>query len=257
MTWTEDGFLGGKLKIRQPKKGFRAGSDAVLLGSAIDIQPGETLLDVGCGVGTAGLCSKFRVPEIKLWGIELQGELADAAYQNAAFNNLGEETTILSKDITQRADFKELTGPNGRRFLNDTFDHVITNPPFYEDGRAQASPSEIKSQAHIEGTADLACWISFCMARVKPKGQFTLIHRSDRLPEILHEMEKGCGSLKIIPLWPNKETPAKRILVQGVKSDKGPTLLHPGIVLHEKDGQPTELSESILRAGASLVPFIN
>ncbi len=257
MNWTEDGFLGGKLKIRQPKKGFRAGSDAVLLGAAIDIRPGETLLDVGCGVGTAGLCVKHRVPETKLWGLEFQAELADAARRNAVSNHLDEETVILSEDITTRANFKDITGPSGRSFLNDAFDHVISNPPFYEDGRAQASPSEIKSQAHIEGTADLAYWISFCMARVKPRGQFTLIHRSDRLPEILHEMGKGCGSLKIIPLWPNTETPAKRILVQGIKSDKGPTLLHPGIVLHEKNGQPTELSESLLRAGASLIPFIN
>lgn len=257
MSWTQDGFLNGKINIRQPEKGFRAGSDAVLLAAAVDIKPGDSCLDVGCGVGTASLCLKYRAPDCAVWGIDFQTELVAAAQQNATDNNLTDNTRFFAADITRRSDFKEYTGPADRSFLNDNFDHVISNPPFYADGQAQASPSEIKSRAHIEGEADLAFWIGFCLARVKPKGCFTLIHRTDRLPEILHEMNKGCGSLKIIPLWPNEDTAAKRVLIQGVKSGKGPTLLHPGIILHEKDGSPTSLSEKILRDGDALTPFIN
>ena len=257
MNWTKDGFLDGKLTIKQPEKGFRAGSDAVLLAAAIDMKPSQSVLDVGCGVGTAGLCLKYRIPAAKMWGLEIQAELAETARQNAADNSFAQDVTILNTDICNRKGFDGLEGPSGRSFLNDGFDHVLSNPPFYAEGRAQASPSSVKSVAHIEGEADLAFWISFCLARVKPKGTLTLIHRSDRLPEILHEMGKGCGSLKIIPLWPNVQTPAKRVLLQGIKSDKGPTLLHPGIVLHEKDGRPTEISEKILRDGVSLTSFLN
>ncbi len=257
MHWTEDGFLGGKLTLRQPEKGFRAGSDAVLLAAAVNIGATESLLDVGCGVGTAGLCVKYRVPDCRLWGIEFQQELAAAARENARRNHLGRNLTIIDADICQRAQFKAHTGPSGRSFLSEGFDHVISNPPFYADGQAQASPSDVKSRAHIEGEADLAFWIAFCIARIKPKGCFTLIHRTDRLPEILCEMGRGCGSLTIIPLWPNAAVPAKRVIVQGIKSDRGPALLQSGLTLHEPDGRPTLLSEKILRDGAALTDFIN
>lgn len=257
MKWTMDGFLDGKLTIKQPEKGFRAGSDAVLLAAAISMKPGQSFLDVGCGVGTAGLCLKYRVPTARMWGLEIQSELVDAARLNATDNGFDQDVTILEADISNRKGFDGSEGPSGRSFLNDGFDHVLSNPPFYAEGRAQSSPSTVKTVAHIEGDADLAFWIGFCRARVKPKGILTLIHRSDRLPEILHEMGKDCGSLKITPLWPSAQTPAKRVLIQGIKSDKGPTLLLPGIVLHEQDGSPTPISEKILRDGVSLTSFLN
>lgn len=257
MTWTEDGFLNGKLKIKQPKDGFRAGSDAVLLAAAVDLIAGDSLLDVGCGVGTAALCVKYRVPECMVWGLEFQQDLATAARENSERNGLNANLTILDVDIVNRKSFDSLKGPSGRSFLNDGFDHVISNPPFYAEGRAQKSPNEIKSLAHVEGDANLAYWISFCAARVKPKGKLTLIHRTDRLSEILQEMEKTCGDLTVTPLWPNSKTDAKRVIVQGVKSHKGPMKLTGGIVLHELDGTPTSLSEKILREGVPLFHKLN
>ncbi|MEH6404648.1 MAG: methyltransferase [Sneathiella sp.] len=253
MTWSEDGFLNGRLKIKQPKVGFRAGSDAVLLASAVDLKSGDSLLDVGCGVGTAALCVKYRIPECRIWGLEFQEELAEAARVNAKSNQLDDNLVIFEADIANRKKFESLKGPTGRIFLNDGFDHVISNPPFYAEGRAQKSPNEIKSLAHVEGEADLEYWISFCAARVKPKGKLTLIHRTDRLTEILHEMEKTCGDLTVIPLWPNARTDAKRVIVQGTKSHKGPMKLKAGVVLHEMDGTPTEASEKLLRDGIPLL----
>jgi len=252
MQWTTDGFLGGKLRIKQPEKGFRAGSDAVLLAANVDISEDQSLLDVGCGVGTAALCVKWREPYCNVFGLEFQSELAGAARENAVLNELDHKFEILDANIADRQQFKSLFGPNGREFLADAFDHVITNPPFYEEGKAQRSPSEIRTKAHIEGEADLEFWIRFCVARLKPKGSLTVIHRADRLNDLLAHMGEGCGSLKIIPLWPNSATPAKRVLVQGIKTGKGPLKLLPGIVLHEMDGKPTENAEKLLRSGAPL-----
>lgn len=259
--YTEDGFLGGKIRIRQPVKGFRAGSDAVLLASSVALAAKGSLLDVGCGVGTAALCVRHRFPESVIYGIEFQKELVSWAHENVVLNGFDQARLgrfdILKADITKKTDFSGLTGPTGRRFLEDGFDHVISNPPFYEEGRAQCSPNDVKTQAHIEGEASLDVWVRFCAARVKPKGMLTLIHRSDRLPEILCEMGRVCGSLTIIPLWPNASTPAKRVLVQGIKSGHGPSRLLPGVVLHKLDGKPTTHSEKILREGVGLFDDLN
>jgi len=255
--WSEDGFLNGKLKIKQPKVGFRAGSDAVLLAAAVDLKAGETLLDVGCGVGTAALCVKYRIPDCKIWGLELQEELAKAARINAQRNGLENNLEIMEVDIANRKEFDLFEGPSGRSFLSEGFDHVISNPPFYAEGSTKKSPNEIKSLAHVEGEADLEYWINFCAARVKPKGKLTIIHRTDRLSEILREMEKTCGDLNVIPLWPNAKTEAKRVIVQGTKSHKGPLKLGAGIVLHEMNGTPTAASEKLLRDGAPLLTMHN
>jgi len=257
MDWTIDGFLDARLQVKQPKTGFRAGSDAVLLAASVDIGPGQSLLDVGCGVGTAALCVKHRQPDCLVFGLELQSELAQMARENAYSNKVATGMTIFDVNIASRNDFKPLAGPTSAEFLSDHFDHVITNPPFYADGRAQTSPSEIRAKAHVEGDADLDCWIKFCMARLKPKGILSVIHRTDRLPELLTLISADCGSIRIIPLWPNAQTPAKRVLLQGVKSDKGPAMLHPGIVMHENNGKPTEIAENILRKGMALSEILN
>ncbi len=259
--YTEDGFLDGKVRIRQPAKGFRAGSDAVLLAASVSLEEGGSLLDIGCGVGTAALCARYRFPNSHIYGVEFQEELVSLARENCALNDFlssgHHHLQILKADITRKEDFEDAKGPAGRRFLEEGFDHVISNPPFYEEGRAQCSPSNVKTQAHIEGDARLDSWVRFCAARVRPRGTLTLIHRSDRLPEILFEMGRNCGGLTIIPLWPNRETPAKRVLVQGTKSGNGPSRLLPGIVLHELDGKPTTQSEKILREGAGLMESFN
>ncbi len=249
---TEDQFLGSALKITQPKDGFRAGSDAVLLGAAVDAKAGETLLDVGAGVGTAGLCALHRIPDCQLWGIELQPELAALARLNAEKNGFAEQTSIIEADIGMRASFAGEMGPKKKPFLEAGFDHVFTNPPFYGKGRARVAKSDIKTLAHIEGSVALPEWLLFCVARAKSKGTVTVIHRADRLGDILAVLQKGCGRLKVIPLWPAQDQSAKRVIVQGIKGDKGPLELTRGLVLHEKDGRPTAVANTIAREGAAL-----
>ena len=250
MEWTIDGFLGGKLQIKQPKKGFRAGSDAVLLASVVEADcPAPSVLDIGCGVGTVGLCLKYRIPAAKVYGIEIQDILAKQAIDNARSNNVLTGFSIIQADILNRSAFADIEGPEGRSFLNDGFDHVLTNPPFYEEGRAQSSPDQIKARAHIEEGVDLAGWLKFSVARVKPRGTISVIHRADRLSDILSALSHHCGRINIIPLWPNADSPAKRVIVRAVKNSRSGNTLSPGLVLHNTDGSPTDISEQILRDG--------
>jgi tRNA1(Val) A37 N6-methylase TrmN6 len=247
---TVDGFLDGNLKIKQPKSGFRAGSDAVLLGASV-LQAG-TLLDVGCGVGTAGLCALHRLPDIELWGLELQTMLAELATVNAGFNGHQARAHFSRADISDRRSLKTIAGPSGSPLLETGFDQVITNPPFYEKGRARPAETENKSIAHIEGDVDLKDWLEFCVARLKPKGQLSLIHRADRLAEILSFLSVGCGNIVVIPLWPDAKTPAKRVIVRAIKGSKAPLELNHGLVLHNMDGSPTDHANRLLREGCGL-----
>lgn len=254
--YTEDQFLGSSLTIRQPREGFRAGSDAVLLAAMITAKAGESLLDVGSGVGTAGFCALHRLPDCRLWGIEMQAELAALARLNAEANGLAEQCRFIEADIGVRGSFAGERGPKEKPFLEAGFDHVFTNPPFYGKGRARTAKTEIKTLAHIEGSVALPEWLQFCVARAKSKGTVTVIHRADRLGDILTALQKGCGRLKVVPLWPEAGQSAKRVIVQGVKGDKSPLELTRGLVLHEKDGTPTAAATAIAREGAGLKSFL-
>jgi len=249
---TIDGFLDNTLKVQQPHAGFRAGSDAVLLAAAVEARGAISVLDVGCGVGTAGLCLLHRLPEASLWGLELQSELAELGTENAALNDMSERANIMLADIADRNTFRKKLGPDRKPFLEAGFDHVITNPPFYEKGRAQNAQTVNKALAHIESNVDLAAWLQFCVARTKSKGFVTVIHRTDRLAEILSVLSEQCGSLCVTPLWPDADGPAKRVIVQALKGGKGPLQLNNGLILHDADGLPTHSAELILRHGASL-----
>lgn len=249
---TIDGFLDNALQIKQPLVGFRAGSDAILLAAAVDTQEEISVLDVGCGVGTAGLCLLHRLPSAMLWGLEVQSELAELGAENASLNKMSARAHILRADIADRNTFQKISGPEQKPFLQAGFDHVITNPPFYEKGRAQNAQAENKALAHVESNVDLAAWLQFCVARTKSKGRITVIHRTDRLAEILTSLSAQCGSLCVTPLWPDADNSAKRVIVQALKSGKGPLELNNGLILHDEDGRPTHSAELILRHGASL-----
>lgn len=249
---TTDGFIDNALKIKQPQQGYRAGSDAVLLAAAIEAGGSVSVLDVGCGVGTAGFCLLHRLPEAMLWGLELQPELAVLAVENADINGFSQRAQFLQVDVGNRQAFQSASGPNNKPLLEAGFDHVITNPPFYEKGRANTARTLSKTLAHIEGNVDLAGWLQFCVARTKSKGKVTVIHRADRLADILTALSLPCGNISVLPLWPDEKTSAKRIIVQAVKGGKGPLEIQRGLILHELDGVHSHQADEILRRGTSL-----
>lgn len=239
---SDDGLLDGRLRLRQPLTGYRAGSDAVFLAAAVPARPAEHVLDAGCGVGAVAACLAHRVDRVRVTGIELQPMLADLARENAARNGLGDRIAIETGDIARPP----------VPVAAEAFDHVACNPPFYEAGRAQAARDPGKTAAHIEGAADLAAWLRFCLAQLRPGGTLTVIHRTARLAELLAGLADRAGDVIVFPLWPGADRPAKRVLVQAIKGGRGPSLLSPGLVLHGPDGRYTPAADDILRHGASL-----
>ncbi len=107
--FTEDAFLGGTLRLRQPKSGHRAGHDAMLLAAATPARPGDRVVDFGAGVGAAGLAVAKRVAGIKLVLVEIDERLAELARGNAVSNAIAAETVVL--DVTAAAGAFAASGP--------------------------------------------------------------------------------------------------------------------------------------------------
>jgi tRNA1(Val) A37 N6-methylase TrmN6 len=255
MTVPEDGlgpltcnaFLGGQLRIMQPRSGYRAGVDPVLLAASIAAKPGQTLLDLGCGAGVAALCVAARVPRIRPTGVELQPGYAALARRNAEENGITLE--VIEGDIAHMPD--ELRARQ--------FDHVIANPPYFD--RTISTPAENPGREGALGEdTPLDTWLRMAAKRCAPGGQVTVIHRAERLNGLLESASLVLGSLEIKPLIPRRGRPARLVLLRGKKGGRAALKLHDGWLLHEgaeheADGESyTDATNAILRHGGPL-PF--
>ena len=239
---TEDRLLGGRVRLRQPASGYRVAIDPVFLAAAVPAAPHQTILDIGCGAGAAMLCLAARVPQARVVGLEMQRDLVRLAGDNAILNCMEARVSAMLGDLLHAP---PRLSPGG-------YDHVMANPPHLERGRATASLSSDRVAATIEGDADLAAWVRFALAMVRPKGSVTFIHRADRIDALLGEIAGRAGEVVVYPLWPGPGKPAVRILVRARKDSAARAQLAPGLVLHEPDGQLTSAAEGVLREGRGL-----
>jgi tRNA1(Val) A37 N6-methylase TrmN6 len=239
---TRDTVLGGRVILHQPGSGYRVAIDPVLLAAACPAAPGESVVDLGCGVGTAALCLARRVPDVRCVGVDVQPALADLANRNARENELADRVSFLAGDILDRA----------LPFYARPADHVMANPPYLKRGTATASGNPAKALASIEGDADLAAWVAAAAKAARPGGSITFIHRADRLPELLALLGRSCGGLAILTLHPKAGAAAHRAIVTGRVGQRLPAILLPGLVVHETDGSFSPLLQRVLRDGAAL-----
>ncbi|SMH47768.1 tRNA1(Val) (adenine(37)-N6)-methyltransferase [Maritimibacter sp. HL-12] len=242
---TEDKYLGGQVVLMQPRKGYRAGVDPVFLAASIAAHEGESVLDLGCGVGAAALCLGTRVQGLRLVGVERQPDYADLARMNAFDNNI--DIDVFTADLaTLPADVRD-----------ESFDHVIMNPPYHLRDRSTTSTDPGREAALFEDTP-LATWIDAATKRLKPRGYLTMIQKAERLPEILDGMDDRLGSILVKPLAPREGRAAVLVLVQARKGGRGAFRLASPLILHDgaehvgdTESYRREVS-AILREGAHL-----
>ena len=240
---SDDAFLCGRLRLWQPKTGYRAATDPVLLASACPAAVGETVLDLGCGAGAASLCLGWRVPGLQLTGLELQPAYAALARENALRNGL--EMEVVEGDLTQMP-----------TVLRRPFDHVIANPPYYPRG-GTASPRPGRDAA-LRAELPLASWVAAATPRLRPGGWLTMICGADSLPEVLSALAPRLGSAAVLPLTPRAGRPAGRILLRARKGGRGAFRLLSPFVIHagdQHDGDResyTPWANAVLRDGEAI-----
>jgi len=237
-----DTLLGGRVQVAQPADGYRVAVDAVLLAAAIDASPGERVLDLGCGVGSVGLCIAWRLPTLRITGLDREPVFVAAARANAVANGMRERVTICEGDV--------LDPPASLR--GEIYDQIAMNPPYLKAGTATVSAHPLKAAATAEGAAKLDDWIVCARTLLRPGGVLTLIHRADRLADVLQSVAQDFGRIAILPIQPRRDSAAKRILLRARLGTGEPLVLLPPLVLHEEDGAFTEAAEGILRHGRPL-----
>jgi tRNA1(Val) A37 N6-methylase TrmN6 len=245
--FTEDAFLGGQLRLRQPRSGHRAGHDAMLLAAATPARPGDRVVDFGAGVGAAGLAVARRVAGIDLALVEVDAGLADLARGNAASNAIAAEVIVL--DVTASADAFAAAG-----LTPDSADVVLMNPPFNDAARHRASPDKAREVAHVATAATLEGWIRAARRVLKSGAMLCLIWRADGLSEVLAALDRGFGSLAILPIHGDARTPAIRVLIRATKGGKAPTQMHAALLLNDESALPNKESQDIL-AGKGILPL--
>ena len=246
MQVTDDAALGGKLRLLQPKRGHRFGHDAILLAAAVPAQAGQHAVDLGAGIGAAGLALLTRVGKTQITLVEIDPALAALAAENITRNGFERRARAVTLDV----------GAPTRAFSSaglaaGAADHVLMNPPF-NDPAHQPSPDRKRRVAHAASKDTLPVWIRAASRLLRNGGGLTLIWRSDGLDAVLDALSGGYGATEILPIHPSAEKPAIRVIVRATKGSGKPLSLLPGLALNDEDNRPTTAAEAVLRGGAAL-----
>jgi tRNA1(Val) A37 N6-methylase TrmN6 len=243
--FTEDAVLGGRLVLRQLRRGHRVGHDAILLAAATDARNGEHAVELGAGVGAAGLALAQRVAGVSVTLIEIDLSLAALAEENARRNGLARRVRVAALDVAApEAEFANAGVLAGSAAC------VLMNPPF-NDAAQNVSPDPLRRLAHTGSADALAQWVSRAAWLLAPSGVLTLIWRADGLADVLAAVGREFGGLAIRPVYPRPDAAAIRVVVRAVRGSRAPLSLVPGLTLNEANAPAAE-AEAILRGGAAL-----
>lgn len=240
-----DAFLGGRLSLAQPATGHRAGTDAILLGACAPADAAGLAADVGAGAGAAGLVALARAPALELAFVEIGADLVALCRDNIAANGFAGRARAVEADAL-RAQSRRAAG-----LAENSFDLILTNPPFLTAGSARASPDPARARAHV-AEGGVTAWLRACAALLAPGGALLMIHRADALADILAAAQGRIGGLRLLPVHARDDAPAARLLVAGRKGSRAPLALLPPLVLHEADGRFTPRAEAIHRGEAAI-----
>ncbi|MFA5956900.1 tRNA1(Val) (adenine(37)-N6)-methyltransferase [Hyphomicrobium sp.] len=246
---SQDLFLGDALEVRQPRNGYRAGTDAVLLAATLapELVGEGPVLDVGSGVGVVGLCVAARCPSANVVLLEREPALAAFARHNVDHNALAMRVSVVEADIARATGALESAG-----IASETFAFVLANPPYHEEGRSTAAGNHLRAASHQMPPDALDIWARFMNRMAAPGGRAAMIHKTEALPRILSAFEGRFGGISVLPVHARADEPAIRVIVTGIKGSRAPIAILPSLVLHGPDQAFLPEIEAVFRHGAAL-----
>ena len=244
---SEDAILGGRLTLGQPLRGHRFGHDAILLAAATPAQAGERAVELGAGVGAAGLALAWRVAGLDVSLVEIDPALTALSQENAKRNGLAARVRSVCLDVAVPLSAYVAAG-----LLPGSSDQVLMNPPF--NPPQNASPDRGRRMARTASDETLSAWLRAAAWLLRSSGVVTFIWRADGLADVLTALAADFGAISLLPIHPKPGIAAIRVLARAKKGSGGPVSLLPGFVLADADGRPSADAEAVLRDGAVL-PF--
>jgi FkbM family methyltransferase len=246
---SNDLFLGEALVVRQPRAGYRAGTDAVLLAATLasEFVGEKTVLDVGSGVGVVGLCVAARCPGAKVVLLEREPRLAAFARANVEANNLAMRVSVVETDIARATGALDAAG-----IASESFAFVLANPPYHQEGRSTAAGDRLRAASHQMPHDALETWARFLNRMAAPGGHAAMIHKAEALPRILSAFEGRFGGIGVLPIHARADEAAIRVIVTGIKGTRAPLSILPPITLHGPDNAFLPEIEAVFRHGAAL-----
>jgi len=244
---TDDAVLDGRLRLTQQRGGHRVGHDAILLAAATPARAGDHAVDLGAGVGGAGLAVAVRVTDVTVTLVEIDPALAAIAGENIVRNGLAARARAVVLDVAAPADTFAAAGLGP-----GAADHVLMNPPFNDPARQNVSPDPDRRSAHAAPAASLGAWVDAAAWLLHSAGTLTMIWRAEGLAQVLAALDRRFGGIAILPVHGRAGAPAIRVLVRACKGSRTPLALLPALVLNDRSGRPTAEAEAVLRAAAPL-----
>lgn len=246
METTLNAVLGGRLHLRQPKRGHRVGHDAILLAAATDAHAGEHAVDLGAGVGGAGLALARRVAGLRVTLVEIDPGLAALAAENAGHNGLADRVHVIG------ADAEDIDALAAAGLARAGIDRVLMNPPFNDPNRQKVSPDPRRRLAHVAAPDLIKRWAATAAFLLEPGGVLTLIWRADARDDVLEALSEDFGGISVLPVAPRPDAPPIRVLVRAIKAAAGAPVNLPALALNDAEGKPSAAAEAVLRAGETL-----
>ncbi len=234
-------FFDGQVRVDQPKAGYRAGTDAILLAASLDAKPGSRVLELGCGSGAVLLLAANHHGDCQFVGLEKSQDMLALARKNTARHA---QTEIVEGSM--------------RKLPTDwhlQFDHVLANPPYFDDRKA-VRMSKAKESAFVnKKSLTIDDWLAAMLLALKPRGFGTLIYRADGLEKLLAGLHTKVGGIRILPIHSFRDEPAKRVIIRFRKGVKSESVLLPALIMHERGSEDkyTPLALEILKGEKKLI----
>lgn len=244
--FTVDEFLGGSFYLKQPQKGFRAGTDSILLAASIQLKCTDSFLELGCGSGAVLMALAHRYPNHTFQGIEFDKQSYEYAIANT--EKLQNPAKIHLLDVNN------ITKLPAYSHLQQNADSIAMNPPFFQNSsQQQKSMSRMLARAFFNQDDELRTWFKTANFLLRDQGLLTIIYPTLSLDTVITVARKsGFRGFNIYPIWPKEKTGSKRVLIKMQKNSKKPATLRSGLILHEEDGRLTSDAERVLRHGYAL-----